>query len=343
MIEVGRNEPCPCGSGKKYKKCHGNPKVVAFPTQLVDEELNQLLNKLNEYTYTHYGFHVPRVPAKTNQKLFNLMAVLHTSLFRPLQNGKRIIEEYIEDKGSAVKRPATKQSFEQWSQAEIGIFHLDAQPTESLATMRNTFTGHTFTIQMNASESLDMSYFIGMIGAWGEYNRFLPFSMPMEENTYKRYIASFDKEYEAHHNGQGRLDYFSENFLNQLTKLSEIMKNPIQEDAEEQWEGKPEEHEVMNLLDERVDRNIFSEEEITHIKQFWMAYCDNHHPTIRKPEVFAATLEYFFGTDSLFGPAREVTQKGLGTKYGVSPNTISKRTVEVSGIFHNMFEQGQAQ
>ena len=20
---VGRNEPCPCGSGKKYKQCHG--------------------------------------------------------------------------------------------------------------------------------------------------------------------------------------------------------------------------------------------------------------------------------------------------------------------------------
>jgi preprotein translocase subunit SecA len=22
-VEVGRNDPCPCGSGKKYKKCHG--------------------------------------------------------------------------------------------------------------------------------------------------------------------------------------------------------------------------------------------------------------------------------------------------------------------------------
>ncbi|MBE7249442.1 MAG: SEC-C domain-containing protein, partial [Actinomycetospora chiangmaiensis] len=21
---VGRNEPCPCGSGKKYKHCHGS-------------------------------------------------------------------------------------------------------------------------------------------------------------------------------------------------------------------------------------------------------------------------------------------------------------------------------
>ena len=23
--KVGRNEPCPCGSGKKYKNCHGKP------------------------------------------------------------------------------------------------------------------------------------------------------------------------------------------------------------------------------------------------------------------------------------------------------------------------------
>jgi preprotein translocase subunit SecA len=23
--KVGRNQPCPCGSGKKYKNCHGAP------------------------------------------------------------------------------------------------------------------------------------------------------------------------------------------------------------------------------------------------------------------------------------------------------------------------------
>lgn len=23
MIKIGRNDPCPCGSGKKYKKCCG--------------------------------------------------------------------------------------------------------------------------------------------------------------------------------------------------------------------------------------------------------------------------------------------------------------------------------
>ena len=25
--QVGRNEPCPCGSGKKYKQCHGRAGV----------------------------------------------------------------------------------------------------------------------------------------------------------------------------------------------------------------------------------------------------------------------------------------------------------------------------
>ena len=23
---VGRNDPCPCGSGRKYKRCHGDPR-----------------------------------------------------------------------------------------------------------------------------------------------------------------------------------------------------------------------------------------------------------------------------------------------------------------------------
>jgi preprotein translocase subunit SecA len=27
--KVGRNDPCPCGSGKKYKKCHGAPVGVS--------------------------------------------------------------------------------------------------------------------------------------------------------------------------------------------------------------------------------------------------------------------------------------------------------------------------
>jgi preprotein translocase subunit SecA len=28
--KVPRNAPCPCGSGKKYKQCHGRPGAVGL-------------------------------------------------------------------------------------------------------------------------------------------------------------------------------------------------------------------------------------------------------------------------------------------------------------------------
>ncbi|MCA1688639.1 MAG: preprotein translocase subunit SecA [Actinobacteria bacterium] len=31
--KVGRNDPCPCGSGKKYKKCHGRPGAPPLPPE----------------------------------------------------------------------------------------------------------------------------------------------------------------------------------------------------------------------------------------------------------------------------------------------------------------------
>src|SRR5258708_6888026 len=33
MSKIGRNDPCPCNSGKKYKKCHGSLTFAAPPPQ----------------------------------------------------------------------------------------------------------------------------------------------------------------------------------------------------------------------------------------------------------------------------------------------------------------------
>lgn len=44
--KVGRNEPCPCGSGKKFKKCHGAlPKMKASP--LADPEIKKKIKEMN--------------------------------------------------------------------------------------------------------------------------------------------------------------------------------------------------------------------------------------------------------------------------------------------------------
>lgn len=43
----GRNHPCPCGSGLKFKKCHGDPKKISQTAEQSDT-LEEAAEKVNE-------------------------------------------------------------------------------------------------------------------------------------------------------------------------------------------------------------------------------------------------------------------------------------------------------
>ncbi len=59
MAKVGRNEPCPCGSGKKYKRCCQN-EPVAKPEDFLWRQLratdDQLTHKLLQYAQRLHGY-----------------------------------------------------------------------------------------------------------------------------------------------------------------------------------------------------------------------------------------------------------------------------------------------
>lgn len=51
VAKIGRNEPCPCGSGTKYKDCHlseGTKFLVKLARQERKEELKEVRRKLKE-------------------------------------------------------------------------------------------------------------------------------------------------------------------------------------------------------------------------------------------------------------------------------------------------------
>ncbi len=48
--EIGRNDPCPCGSGKKYKKCCGSPKLSSRSISVVKEEPGNLQQRISGIT-----------------------------------------------------------------------------------------------------------------------------------------------------------------------------------------------------------------------------------------------------------------------------------------------------
>jgi hypothetical protein len=50
MAKIGRNQPCPCGSGKKYKRCHGNLQANTATTHTLPAGFDRALNqKLREW------------------------------------------------------------------------------------------------------------------------------------------------------------------------------------------------------------------------------------------------------------------------------------------------------
>ncbi|MFO7896085.1 MAG: SEC-C metal-binding domain-containing protein, partial [Candidatus Cloacimonadales bacterium] len=58
MAKIGRNEPCPCGSGKKYKKCCLN-KNQELSTEFIfrkSREIDlEIIDKLRHFVGQHFG------------------------------------------------------------------------------------------------------------------------------------------------------------------------------------------------------------------------------------------------------------------------------------------------
>jgi hypothetical protein len=52
MVKTGRNDPCPCGSGKKYKKCHGGA-ATAPPS--IENALEQMYREFHEIEDHGFG------------------------------------------------------------------------------------------------------------------------------------------------------------------------------------------------------------------------------------------------------------------------------------------------
>ena len=52
MARIGRNDQCPCGSGKKFKKCCVGKQAVQAPPQIETPSVNREVKKIQDYAIT---------------------------------------------------------------------------------------------------------------------------------------------------------------------------------------------------------------------------------------------------------------------------------------------------
>jgi len=55
MKKTGRNDPCPCGSGKKFKKCHMGKEDELILNSLEETSLGDMGARITNLPHVHYG------------------------------------------------------------------------------------------------------------------------------------------------------------------------------------------------------------------------------------------------------------------------------------------------
>jgi tetratricopeptide (TPR) repeat protein len=161
---IGRNDPCPCGSGKKYKKCCLG-KTERSPddgkSKSPDQRLRQRLMTYARTAIPQADMHRAKreffgerfdpelkdlaldAQGREEQWPAFLEWLIHD--FR-LTSGRPAIAQFRADRGQTLP-PEERSLLEEWQEAAVGLREVvDLDPGRSL-TVRDVFTQETFTVR----------------------------------------------------------------------------------------------------------------------------------------------------------------------------------------------------
>lgn len=332
---VGRNDPCPCGSGKKYKKCHGKAQTVSV-TDLVNDELfkvRQLFFSENpdqqelQAFRTHQQEWQPRLMqsmAEQDAQAF----VIENYLFmkRP-----ELWQEFLVKQTEQAQRPTTKNVLESWKDVTVFLGEYLEGDVET-AQFKDVFTDKTYT--MNDQPPTDMEDGQGLLAI------LLPDPRAGENgalflNGYLTVVGEFGPFMERLNAAMGdtadKEAYLYDHYLEVVEMIVKYSAGTV----EDSIEFSPEHEAVMNELQKHIGQADFDEETVDNITSIMSSYLTSQQPSVQKPEALVAGYWRFLQDHELIsGPM--LTSKDLSEKFAVSSSTILKRSKEFAAYFEEL-------
>ncbi|MEH7108064.1 SEC-C metal-binding domain-containing protein [Bacillus sp. JJ1764] len=329
MGKIGRNEPCPCGSGKKYKNCCGANEAIPI-THLLEGDIDQLQQQLIHFGLNHFDIEIAEdferfeeiidseLMDEEEVNFYSMMHAVWFILFVPLEDGKTIIEKFIAAESGKIKRTKLRQILQTWTDARTIVGRLVHIVNNEL-TLEDGFTGeqvkaiHT-GVQTPLAEG---SFIIGILVPFEQNYAFCPapFDLPdFEPEKAFSYIegrsqaAGYDSPQE----------YLSEFFIDTLNELPMI--DGMVDVNELEWPS-PVFQEVAEIFKAKLQSLNVQAPIIDTGLVLWFTYSQKGKKRIQNPHLYAASLHYLL---SHFVPMdRFFSQKELGEMYGVKAASIS--------------------
>ena len=358
MSTVGRNEPCPCGSGKKYKKCC-EKNVVNIDT-LVSQELDVLQAQLYDFiataqsaemeeSYHHYLSKMDLMQADPD--IYEMAFVSWYGATQKDADGVRLIERFVDKQLSTVTRPQTAEVLESWKNVRVTAGTVEKLDDNTLR-VGEVITGDTLIVTEKFGKLEENSFFLGLLLPNGE--KYLPFAQyfiypAIEKAAMELVKIRFEQgEFETLH------DYLSGQYL-EIADVGFVLysaekkkagkaaatdkasaesdaANDSDEDSADSIEGveiwkTPEYNEAITSLQKFLTEKGEDKKESELLVAVLEKYFYTERPTIRNPKIYSgAMVDMAKNIDEI--SIRHV-QKELAEYFDVSANSISRRSKQI--------------
>ncbi len=359
MSTVGRNEPCPCGSGKKYKKCCEKENIVNIDT-LVTQELDVLQAQLYDYiataqstemeeSYHHYLAKMDLMQADPD--IYEMAFVSWYGATQKDADGVRLIERFVDKQLSTVTRPQTAEVLESWKNVRVTAGTVEKLDDHTLR-VEEAITGDVLIVTEKFGKLEENSFFLGLLLPNGE--KYLPFAQyfiypAIEKAAMELVKIRFEQgDFESLH------DYLSGQYLEiadvgfvlysaekkkagkaaastKVTDETDISKDS-DEKSEDAIEGveiwkTPEYVEAITSLQSFLTEKGEDKKESELLVAVLEKYFYTERPTIRNPKIYSGALvDMAKNIDEI--SIRHV-QKELAEYFDVSANSISRRSKQI--------------
>lgn len=318
MKKVGRNDPCPCGSGKKFKKCHGASNVIELTPAPYNFELDELHSELVRFAgeehrekvmevfedYSELGLHEDE--ERSDMFLSSLMQWMIFEI--PIEGDLTIFDLYFNKQKNKIKHERVRQVFATWKYTSPSVYQV-ISATEEETSIQDIWTEEEYNIPREAGEYSEGILLIGFLLPYVGHHEFFLQTLEVENPN-----PSFIDQIKA----IGEIS-FIDDYPEILARLLSDGETP---NGKMEWDH-PMYAAVASLLIQHMTEKNAHESLAAAGAIIWKRYTEEVMPDVRKPGAYAAAVEYVVQQHAP-GNLLNQSQAHLAKEYGTSSATVSK-------------------
>lgn len=329
--KVSRNEPCPCGSGKKYKKCCGLQKTVSI-TSIIEKEVMELQVQLIQYATREYELEIDQdfesvaeelmIEDEEEMEYFLFVHLVWFTLFEHVDNGGTILQRFIKEKSKMIQRSKVKEILQSWTKPRPIAGKL-LSVEENYMTVQDTLTKESFSIKLlEPAESEAGSFVFGFLVPFANEWILFPTIFDLEgeeEGKDEQYlIERFEaSEYED------AIEFLADEFL---FIMNELPFATIEYGSKDFKWSTPFHKEVAELYEREMEKLEAPVMVMASGVILWYKYCEQGLRLTKRAETYAAAIHYL---NMNANPLNKITKKEVALQYGISPSTLSTAIKEL--------------